>query len=88
MEYGDKPLETNLLGLELMDLITNFQGIAVSRLEEIDGRIEYRIIPKSRTEAFIDSKWFPEDRLIIVGSGMTPSDMQLTSARSKVQWKE
>ena len=79
-------MEHDLMGYELKDLITNFQGIAISRLEEIDGRIEYRIIPKSRTEAFIDSKWFPEDRLIIVGSGMTPSEMQLTSTRSKVQW--
>ena len=79
-------MEHDLMGYELKDLITNFQGIAISRLEEIDGRIEYRIIPKSRTEAFIDSKWFPEDRLIIVGSGMKPSEMQLTSTRSKVQW--
>ena len=86
MEYGDKPLETNLLGLELMDLITNFQGIAVSRLEEIDGRVEYRIIPKSYSDTFVEGKWFAEDRLVIVGDGMKPSEMQLTSTRSKVQW--
>ena len=79
-------MEHNLMGYELKDLITNFQGIAISRLEEIDGRVEYRIIPKSYSDTFVEEKWFAEDRLIIVGDGMKPSEMQLTSTRSKVQW--
>jgi hypothetical protein len=78
---ADRPLrlkETDMstfkfaLGQEAKDAITGFKGIITGRIEYISGCLQYAISPPVKEDGSKrDGEWFDEERLEIVGPGVT-----------------
>ena len=61
------------LGLEVEDKITGFTGIAVSKVEYINGCIQFCVQPKMKTSdkgCRPDIAYIDEGQLIVIGEGV------------------
>ena len=67
-----KMQHTFVLGSELQDKITGFKGIAISRVEYINGCVQYCVKPQQLDEkgAMKDGEYFDVGQLIKVGEGV------------------
>lgn len=54
------------LGSEVKDSITGFSGIAMARVEYLNGCIQYEVKPKKldKNRKMLDSEWIDEEQLI------------------------
>lgn len=61
------------LGALLQDKITLFEGIATSRIEYINGCIQYSVKPNTldKDGKPQDAQWFDQGQLIKTGEGIT-----------------
>lgn len=59
------------LGQKLRDRVTGFEGIATSRLEYLNGCIQYGIKPQAAADGKMpDSCWIDEEQLELVDEGI------------------
>jgi hypothetical protein len=56
------------LGVEARDIITGFEGTVTGRCEYLTGCSQYNLIPKAKDGAYIESRWFDEQRLMIINA--------------------
>lgn len=62
-------MEKPKVGMEVIDRITGFKGIAVGRVEYLTGCVQFLVQPGIKEDGgWRDSHWFDEDRLAIVNS--------------------
>jgi hypothetical protein len=60
------------LGNKVEDIVTSFVGIAVNRLEHMDGRIEYGVQPsESKDGKRPGIVYLPSSQLILLDEGIT-----------------
>jgi len=55
------------LGATLKDKITGFEGVATGVASYITGCDQFCVQPKLKDGAFVDSKWFDDNRLELAG---------------------
>lgn len=51
------------LGQTVTDSVTGFQGVVVAKAQYLTGCEQACLQPKAKDGAFVDSRWFDEDRL-------------------------
>lgn len=51
------------LGAKAKDKITGFEGLVTAKCSYITGCDQYSIQPKCKDGAFLEAKWFDENRL-------------------------
>lgn len=55
----------NLLGTKVKDLVSDFTGIAVAKIEYMNGCIQYQIQTKVKEDGTLpDARWFDEEQVI------------------------
>ena len=60
-----------LLGQKVKDVVTGFTGIATSKIEYLNGCIQYCVKPKVRKDGkYPDGEWFDDSQLEVVGMGI------------------
>lgn len=60
------------LGEEVKDCITGFKGIATSRVEYLNGCIQYCIKPKMSKDGKMDEgQYIDQEQIIVIGKGVT-----------------
>lgn len=66
-----------LLGKEIRDKVTGFQGICTGHAKYLYGCDQYNIVPKAKIDEgkLGDSYWFDQGRLEIVGPGISQADV-------------
>lgn len=66
------------MGLEVKDIITNFQGIVGGRAEYLTGCNTYLVQPKSEKNKYPESTWIDEGRLRVIGKKklLMPEDVK------------
>ena len=65
------------LGKKGRDKITGFEGILVGRSQYLFGCDQYCIAPPAKDGKILESCWFDEGRIEIVGDGFTPEEVQV-----------
>jgi hypothetical protein len=66
------------LGLKAKDKITGIEGIIVGRCEHLFGCNTYGIAPQKTKEGKrLDTEWFDEGRIEIIGKGIEPSKVKV-----------
>lgn len=59
------------LGQEVRDTVTGFTGTATSRLEYLNGCVQYNVRPRVREDGkFPDGEWIDAQQLEVVGPGI------------------
>ena len=66
------------LGLEAKDIVTGFKGILIGRAMHLTGCNTYGIAPKASEEKTFESQWFDENRIEIIGKGITKGFKKLS----------
>ncbi len=56
------------LGDKVHDHITGFEGVITARCEYITGCTQMCVQPPAKDGAFVDAKWFDDDRLSVVAA--------------------
>jgi len=66
------------LGLELRDVVTGFQGIATSKIEYLNGCVQYCVKPKMKPDSskMPTGEYIDVQRLIVCGPGVTDQDIK------------
>jgi len=65
------------LGREAEDIITGFRGIIIGRCEYLFGCNTIGIAPRTLKDGKrIDTEWFDEGRIRIIGVGINPVEVQ------------
>jgi hypothetical protein len=60
------------LGVKLRDMVTGLTGITKSRVEYLNGCIQYSIQPPVGADGkYPDSYWFDQDQLVLVDNGIS-----------------
>lgn len=59
-----------VLGNKVEDVVTGFKGIATSRLEHMDGRIEYGVIKQGTENKYPDVVWIPGSHVKKIDDGI------------------
>jgi hypothetical protein len=54
------------LGQMVRDQITDITGVVTARVEYLTGCEQVLVQPKSKDNSYIESRWFDEDRVVIV----------------------
>lgn len=60
------------LGLEARDKITSYRGIVTARAQYLTGCDQYQLTLPAEPGKGIESAWFDEGRLEIIGEGINP----------------
>ncbi len=61
-----------ILGSKVKDRITGFQGIATSRIEYLNGCVQYCVKPPvDKDGKIVDGEWFDDAQLTVVGKGVS-----------------
>lgn len=66
-------MKTNIeLGNEVKSVISGFAGIAINRLEYLNGCIQYCVKPKGLTKEGKEKEgvYFDEEQLVVTGKGI------------------
>ena len=59
------------LGEEVKDKVSGFKGIATSRVEYLNGCIQYGVTPKvEKHNKKVDTCYIDEDQLVVVSTGV------------------
>jgi len=58
------------LGNKVKCKVTGFVGIAVTKLEHMNGCIQYNVEPKVKDNEKKKDEWIDEQQLIIIGKGV------------------
>lgn len=67
----------NMMGKEAQDKITGIKGIIVGKCQYLFGCTQYGIAPKaSKDGKRIDTEWFDEGRIEVIGKGVAPKSVQ------------
>jgi len=61
------------LGKKVKDIVTGFEGIAVSRVEYLNGCVQYGIKPKAKKGCIVleDATYIDAQQLEVIGKGVT-----------------
>lgn len=59
------------LGEKVRDTVTGFEGIAVARLEYLNGCVQYCVQPPAKDNKVEEGTWVDEAQLQAVGVGVT-----------------
>jgi hypothetical protein len=54
------------LGQIVRDQITDITGVVTARVEYLTGCEQVLVQPKAKDNSYIESRWFDEDRVVIV----------------------
>ena len=65
------------LGFKAKDKITGFEGILIGKASYLYGCDQYAITPPVRDGKTVDTQWFDEGRVEIIGSGILPEEVQV-----------
>jgi hypothetical protein len=57
------------LGQEVRDVVTGFEGIATSKVEYINGCVQFGVQPKAADGKFPESVYLDHQRLQVMGDG-------------------
>ncbi len=72
------------LGLEVEDRITGFRGIVTSRVEYINGCVQYCVRKKvGKDDKFPDAEYIDGEHLKVVGKGITVKSKEAGAENSK-----
>jgi hypothetical protein len=69
------------LGQKVKDTITDFEGIVMGYHKWITGCDQYTILPKSEGGKASEGATFDEGRLVKVGVGVSPKEVQTKKAK-------
>jgi hypothetical protein len=58
------------LGQKVRDMVTGFEGIAVARIEYLNGCIQYCVKPKSQNGEMPEGQYIDHQQLEVVGNGV------------------
>jgi hypothetical protein len=59
------------LGQKVKDTVTGFTGIATSRIEYLNGCVQYCLKPKVDKDGKMqDGIWFDDAQLVVIGKGL------------------
>ena len=61
----------NLLGKQVKDKVTGFEGIVIGKIEYLFGCNQYGIAPPVKDNKVGDVSWFDEGRIEVIGEGVT-----------------
>jgi hypothetical protein len=59
------------LGDRVKDVVTEFEGIVVSRIEYINGCVQFGVAPKATKGAMPDTQYIDHKRLKVIGKPVT-----------------
>lgn len=65
------------LGKEAKDKITGFEGIITAKVIYLYGCNQYGISPKAVDGKILDTNFFDEGRIEIIGSGVAPEEVKV-----------
>ena len=65
-----------MLGKQVKDKITGFEGIVVGKTTYLFGCNVYGIAPPAKDGKVNDTSWFDAGRLEVIGEGVSPADVQ------------
>ena len=72
-----RPSRTIVLGYRVEDRVSGLRGIAVARVEYLNGCIQFCVQPRGATDALrTDSLYIDEGQLRVLGPGVTKSSPQ------------
>ncbi|MDR1347825.1 MAG: hypothetical protein LBJ63_05255 [Prevotellaceae bacterium] len=58
------------LGQKVRDMVTGFEGIAIARIEYLNGCIQYCVKPQSQKGEMPESEYIDHQQLEVVGDGV------------------
>jgi hypothetical protein len=62
-----------VLGQELRDIVSGFKGIAIARVEYLNGCVQYGLKPKAakgKEETMPEAQYIDIQQLVVVGEGI------------------
>lgn len=65
------------LGSKAKDKVTGFTGIIIGRIDYLFGCTQYGLSPEAKDGKIIDTSWFDEGRIEIVGIGINPEEVRV-----------
>jgi hypothetical protein len=65
------------LGKEAKDKVTGFEGIIIGKITYLYGCNQYGISPKAKDGKVLDTNWFDEGRIEIIGNGIKPEEVRV-----------
>ncbi len=63
------------LGSKGKDKLTGFKGILYGRSTYLTGCDQYCLVPKAKKGELQDAQWFDDDRVEIIGEGISAADV-------------
>jgi hypothetical protein len=63
------------LGTKAKDKVTGFEGIIIGKIIYLFGCNQYGLSPEARDGKVLDSMWFDEGRIEIIGAGIAQEDV-------------
>ena len=73
-------MKKSYLGKQVEDLVSGFKGIAASKIEYMNGCVQYSIQPKCKEDGtFVDSKWFDEEQVKLVSNKVVVKKKKCTT---------
>lgn len=67
----------DLLGKQARDKITGFEGIIIAKVTYLYGCNQYGLSPRVQDGKVIDSSFFDEGRIEIIGNGVCPGEVKV-----------
>lgn len=67
------------LGKKGRDKVTGFTGIIVGKIIYLFGCMQYGISPEAKDGKVLDTSWFDEGRVEIIGEGLTAKELKSES---------
>ena len=68
------------LGNKVRDIVTGFEGIAISRIEYLNGCIQYGVKPKVNKDGkHLDVEYIDQEQIEVISKGVTAKVTKLTS---------
>ncbi len=65
------------LGKEARDKVTGFEGIITAKVNYLYGCNQYGITPKAQDGKTLDTNYFDEGRIEIIGNGIKPEEVRV-----------
>lgn len=66
-------------GKKAKDKVTGFTGIIIGKIQYLFGCNQYGIAPESKDGKILDTCWFDEGRVEIIGEGITAREVESES---------
>lgn len=65
------------LGAKAKDKVTGFEGIVIGKINYLFGCNQYGLSPEAKDGKVLDSAWFDEGRIEIIGPGIAPEAVRV-----------